>query len=365
VIAPDPTVLPIRAQVLALRAGVEANLRAPVAPPAPSEQAAPRLPWQPGERLQAQVEASLPGGRFLLRIDQFAFDVQLPGAVRVGDKLQLEYAGALPRPQFVLARDEPPAQTNSAPRPELSPEGRALAALVQHPMEAGEETAPLRAAAPLLPQPPHEAAPLVAALKSTLEESGLFYESHLAEWVEGHRPLASILREPQARSPLAPNPGIPGTAITAQDESPPPPLLGSSAPSPATATADEPEGAPLNLQAVPVVRGQLEALETGQILWTGQLWPGQHLEWRLQEVHDQARKAEDRTPWSTQLRLTLPRLGSITADLQLTGRSLRLELAAVDAGTRQELVSARTALAKSLAEAGLQLSGFVTVNEHD
>ncbi|MBR8440581.1 flagellar hook-length control protein FliK, partial [Burkholderia cenocepacia] len=46
-------------------------------------------------------------------------------------------------------------------------------------------------------------APPVAALRAALaqavSESGLFYESHLAQWLAGQRPLAALMREPQAR----------------------------------------------------------------------------------------------------------------------------------------------------------------------
>ncbi|HIH2693465.1 TPA: flagellar hook-length control protein FliK, partial [Burkholderia cenocepacia] len=37
------------------------------------------------------------------------------------------------------------------------------------------------------------------ALAQAVSESGLFYESHLAQWLAGQRPLAALMREPQAR----------------------------------------------------------------------------------------------------------------------------------------------------------------------
>ncbi|HDR9394372.1 TPA: flagellar hook-length control protein FliK, partial [Burkholderia multivorans] len=47
--------------------------------------------------------------------------------------------------------------------------------------------------------PPSLAGALRAALAQAVGESGLFYESHLAQWFAGQRPLATLLREPQAR----------------------------------------------------------------------------------------------------------------------------------------------------------------------
>jgi hypothetical protein len=40
---------------------------------------------------------------------------------------------------------------------------------------------------------------LAAALRQTVTESGLFYESHLAQWLSGQRPPASLFDEPQNR----------------------------------------------------------------------------------------------------------------------------------------------------------------------
>jgi hypothetical protein len=40
---------------------------------------------------------------------------------------------------------------------------------------------------------------LAAALRQTVSESGLFYESHLAQWLSGQRPPASLFDEPQNR----------------------------------------------------------------------------------------------------------------------------------------------------------------------
>lgn len=57
-----------------------------------------------------------------------------------------------------------------------------------------------RAAATLMPAPPTAAttAVLPAALAALVDHSGLFYESHLAAWVNGARTLAAVRQEPQA-----------------------------------------------------------------------------------------------------------------------------------------------------------------------
>ncbi|KWK22106.1 ribonuclease E [Burkholderia stagnalis] len=88
--------------------------------------------------------------------------------------------------------------TNSAPATasagSVAPQDAARAAASQAAAPARDATA----AAPLLA--------LRAALAQAVSESGLFYESHLAQWLAGQRPLAALEREPQARLPATPAP---------------------------------------------------------------------------------------------------------------------------------------------------------------
>ncbi len=89
-------------------------------------------------------------------------------------------------------------------RESLSFAARAILTLMD-----GTPPAPLRSAGPLLPAPPTagNSAPVATALANLVDESGLFYESHLSQWVAGARPLASILQQPQAplAQPVLPN----------------------------------------------------------------------------------------------------------------------------------------------------------------
>ncbi|AJG22179.1 flagellar hook-length control protein FliK [Cupriavidus basilensis] len=73
----------------------------------------------------------------------------------------------------------------------------------------GTDAAPLRSAAPIVATPPGsgQASSLASALARQVGQSGLFYESHLGQWLNGTRPLDSLMREPQAllgRPPAAP-----------------------------------------------------------------------------------------------------------------------------------------------------------------
>lgn len=67
--------------------------------------------------------------------------------------------------------------------------------------EAGDAV-PARANSPLLATSPSgqpgATQDLASALARFVDQSGLFYESHLTQWVMGQRPLSTLLQEPQA-----------------------------------------------------------------------------------------------------------------------------------------------------------------------
>ena len=66
----------------------------------------------------------------------------------------------------------------------------------------GGSAAPARSASPLLSTSPTgnpgATQDLASALARFVDQSGLFYESHLTQWVMGQRPLSTLLQEPQA-----------------------------------------------------------------------------------------------------------------------------------------------------------------------
>jgi hypothetical protein len=193
-------------------------------------------------------------------------------------------------------------------------------------------------------------APPVAALRAALaqavSESGLFYESHLAQWLAGQRPLAALMREPQARltaepvqpaadaaqqdapdvldellaqrlplpaaartavQPGAPAPGGAAPHSLAPAQNAPAAVRPGMASSAATTTdplGDHPDAhwtparaelaaasadpqaqapaAPVHPVAVPIVRQQLDALATDQFRWAGEAWPGARLDWTIE-----------------------------------------------------------------------------------
>ena len=180
----------LQAQILVLRTSVDASLGARRDPSATGlgEKLAEgvQLPWRSGERLSGTVETVLSNGRFHVRVGDFVFNVALPQKLPVGERLELEFVSAAPRPSFALIQ-APEAQPRAAPQAaDISPSARALTSLIQSlAPDKPIQPLPVGASSPLLPGPPVDAAPLAAALQQALGRSGLFYESHLAQWAAG------------------------------------------------------------------------------------------------------------------------------------------------------------------------------------
>lgn len=129
----------------------------------------------------------------------------------------------------------------------------------------------------------------------------------------------------------------------------------------ASGPAAGPRAATIPERLVPVVHQQLDALATQNYVWQGQVWPGQMMEWEIEDPERDARETGEEAPteWKTTLRLTLPRLGGLEARLVLTAAGVALRLAADEDETVGALIAAREALDRSLAAANLPLTGFV------
>ncbi|KYC29296.1 conserved protein of unknown function [Sterolibacterium denitrificans] len=110
-----------------------------------------------------------------------------------------------------------------------------------------------------------------------------------------------------------------------------------------------------------LVQQQLDAAGSQRLLWHGEVWPGQELDWRVEWQGDEhaGGSEEDNEPWQTHLRLTTPRLGRLEAALHLGPAGVRLDLAAAEAGSAAALRAAVDDLAQALAAAGVPLRGFL------
>jgi len=212
------------------------------------------------------------------------------------------------------------------------------------------------AARALLPQAPANLVPaLASALQRVLGQSGMFYESHLAQMAFGQRSPTEVAREPQARlDPSAPQ----MVRASAEGGAPASGSAPASTTSPQTpGAAAQPAANPLPgmaPDAAPLVRQQLEVLANQAFTWQGEAWSGAPLQWEVQRRAPEDPASETLATWATRLVLQLPRLGAVEARLTLAGDRLVLRLGAPDSALllQQHL----DVLREHLERQGLQLT---------
>jgi Flagellar hook-length control protein FliK len=316
------------------------------------DQATPRLPFEHlalGQTLTGLVK-SLNKGVALVEIDGQTVAMRLPPETTAGDTLRLRFAGHMPQPVFLLASP----QTAASDAPQLSPTARMLSELMQH--LPGRNALPtVTPNGPLLDQPTTNPAVVALALRTALVRSGLFYESHLANWAVGQDSLDGLMQEPQNRLAAAETARAvanPATALT---------LL----------SAGEASGEkPLNPMHT-LLSQQLQVLESPQFVWRGEIWPGQPLEWQLRQEtdaeqgHANAAVNDTGAGWESRLKLSLPQLGNLTVHIKLdANQAFSIRMVPEQLESETQLQQNRGQLAKRLAEAGCTLHS-ITVQHDD
>lgn len=263
--------------------------------------------------------------------------------------------GELPAPRLP---SQPASGSPGSAQLHLSDAARTIAdVLARHPGPASV----LRVAAPLLAAPPaHLSAlsvaapasstpasasavggstpagvlPLAGALQASIENSGLFYESHLQRWYQGKMSLEQLQREPQQQLPSGP----------AESRAP---------------------GIPEALQGL--LRQQLEMVAAPVLRWEGDAWTGLFLALVIElppelrrgpgdhdhEGQDASDAPEGDAEWRSELSLEVAELGSLRARLKLCGDRLDLELSSAQASVLEVLKSGSDDLRERLLACGL------------
>jgi hypothetical protein len=297
-----------------------------------------------GSQVQATVLGRLQDGSFMVRVAEMPVRMMLPPGTQPGAQLAMTVLVASPQPTFglgeatlhgnlvplgasatalaasVAAASSPLVHTSAQHEAaDLSPAARLLSQVLQG--AAQTPAGPLAGTAPLAPQGAPDPAQLAAQLRNAIGKSGLFYESHVAEWAAGKRPLAELMAEPQAQK-------APGTPPT----------------EPATAQ---------------LINQQLATHEHAHIAWQGQLGPGQPMEWDITREEGEAPRPDgiDAPGWDSRLRLRFALLGEVEARISLRGGRLHLDLQAAD-GPASLLRAAAPRLQDALLAAGSELAAL-------
>lgn len=319
-------------------------------------------PLNPGDRIRALIHAVQADGSYRAEVAGRPLTLSLPAPARPGDQLDLvvtgrtgEAAKGSERTTITARMAEPLATT---PPPQLSRTAQLIGALLTG---TDSKPVPLAQGAALMPLASSDATQIAPALRDAVSLSGVFYEAHQAQWVDGCSTLDALRHEPQAKLPPGTTLELPVRADSPTSRIPP---SATTLPTDGSQTKST-TGAGPGDEVSTILHKQLDTLATHQLSWQVQLWPGQQMEWEIDAPFErEAERAEGETPeWRTSLRLTLPRLGAVSAELAINGNRVSLRLQADDADHATQLMHARPALAGALEAAGLQLAQ-ATVDHH-
>lgn len=215
------------------------------------------------------------------------------------------------------------------PSTTLSPAGKVIGEVMAAVMRLEHPAAAVTASTPALAAPTPDAAAIAPALRQALGKSGLFYESHVAEWARGQRDIAELAAEPQ----MASRPG-----------------------------------APTEPQAAELINLQLAAHETGQLAWQGQLWPGQPMQWEIRRDAPQREpgreagsEAAGAPVWKSRLRLSFPGLGELQATLVLAAGQVAVRVEPEQEQVAGVLRAQARALSDALEASGIALAAFAVI----
>lgn len=307
--------------------------------------------FMPGQQLRGEVLAALGGGRFTVQVAGQMLEFLMPKGTRRGDMINLFFITEELRQTFLMVR------FGRAGDSRVSDTGRWLSAFLSGASTRANTPAALGLLRTLLAGPTSDAPLLGRLLQQGLRESGLFYESHLARWFGGDYPLDEILKEPQGRlsSRLAQTGG--------SDALPTAELARAGVRSGSTDIIEalfNKVGASMSHEGIadqrslPIVGEQLSSLQNSQLLFRGDLFPGQHMEWKVAEREAGRNSAGGRErSWETGVTVNLPHLGPVTAQLSLDGTRIAVKLKVERGDSVPVLEAGRGRLVEQLEGAGL------------
>lgn len=340
-----------------------------------------------GQQLQAKVLSTYNDGSYLVRIANTAARMVLPTSTRTGDTLQLTMVGKDPRPTFLLTEsfrgeddestevslstagramekdmkslkatqqgltnvgardnqlDEGDAK-NAAPN-QLAPEstktslssaGKLVDALL-HASEESDLPSAIKPSRPLVANPTNNTPQLANALRDSVALSGAFYESHLAEWADGKRPVTELLKEPQAQLAQQTQSGVTSLLNTSE---------------------------PANTQMGQLINLQLNALEQQRIVWHGEVWPGQQMEWEINrdspDQQQNTQEDEQAPSWHSVVRFNFEHLGTVSASIRLIGEQIHMQVRTDNDVTAAALRANGRMLSESMEAAGSSLDSLI------
>lgn len=344
-----------------------------------------------GQQLAGRILSTFDDGTFLVRIANTAARMVLPPNARTGDSLILTLVSKDPRPTFSVKEDSigPDAESTSvalssagramqkdlkslqfvtrddsgaggiAEHEEipvdtrtrggqsaqanaftstpttLSNAGKIINALLQA-SQQGDMADHIAAPAPLLTRPGAAPDQLANALQNAISNSGVFYESHVSAWAAGQHTAEELMKEPQAQ--VAAQKGGEINLLSRDD--------------------------PAQNQLGQIINLQLNALEQQRVVWHGEVWPGQRMEWEINQEHGDdksghADDAPDAPTWHSVVRFNFAHLGSVSASIRLIGQQIHVQVKADNEATAAALRGNSALFSDAMAAAGTSLDSLI------
>ncbi len=285
-----------------------------------------------GKQPQAEADAAHPGQAAAAQAQGRALS---PGA-------------ALLSKAPLVPADQLPALGKDTPQAALSPAARAIASALASAYTTPGVPVTINGKTPLSAGGPPDAGKLSEGLQRALGDSGLFYESHVAEWAEGKRSLQDLQREPQMQRQSAAQGAAQGQADAIAK------------------TLGGPD-----LSAAQMINQQLHTHEQGKVMWQGEAWPGQQMQWlveREQQRGDEGSGKDGRRDgrdgegadavWRSGVRFRFPMLGKVAANVTLVGDQVHISVQSGSEDTAATLRAWAGALQQAMDAAGAPLTSL-------
>ena len=315
----------------------------PATAPAASPQPGPATPANPAQSVPLPLPAaagSLLGGPAAAMAGDGGLDAAPPGsAAATAAGRPLSTAAALLSKAPLTPAEQLPDLGRNAPQATLSPAARAIANVLSTAYTAPGVPVTINGKTPLVAGGVPDAEQLSAGLHRALGDSGLFYESHVAEWAQGKRPLQDLAREPQMQR-LAQQQASAGNEALAK-------LAGGP-----------------DLSAAQMINQQLHTHEQARVQWQGEAWPGQAMQWevRREPQEQQSGGGQDEAAaepvWRSGVRFRFPLLGKVSANVTLVGDQVHLQVESGSEDTAATLRAWAGALQQAMEAAGAPLSSL-------
>lgn len=308
-----------------------------------------------GQQLKGEILNRQKDGSFNVRVANFSVRMQLPEGVKEGDSVSLRLISTDPRPTFAL-ESKPQIQDRFIAEQTYTPGKKTLPDFSTPIQTKLEDTSKLASAKTILQSTPAQfnlengihsdssvtllstASKLIGTilqsgddstegnaiigktailnsqadlnsiektavlLEKKISQSGLFYESHLAEWVDGKMKLSDLQREPQsALSALTQN-------ISGGESN----LISG------------------NKELIQLIQQQLRTLENQSLHWQGELFPGQYIQWEIKRDKPSHQTTDfspdDNNYWQSTVKFDLPSLGVVSATFNFRANHLSLNI---------------------------------------